>query len=227
MTGAGYSSQDWKGSSRHRLLQSSVKAAISLLLRALECAETDGNLTVELVGEASDLLSRRYSRERAEEATTLPRQVSGGLAAWQSTYVIAYIESRISKSLPLSDLARVAKLSENYFSAAVRTCFGQSPHRYIVACRIERAKRKMLDTEAPLSEIALDCGLADQAHFSRVFRQLKGTTPSIWRKANRAVQPAYSARTGERVTSGLTISPMKSYLGLLPLEDVDLHLKPA
>jgi AraC family transcriptional regulator len=74
------------------------------------------------------------------------------------------------------------KLSTSYFSSAFKTSFGLSPHNYIVAQRVEFAKQLMLNTSAPLCEIALDCGLADQAHLSRVFRRLTGTTPSAWRR---------------------------------------------
>jgi AraC-like DNA-binding protein len=47
---------------------------------------------------------------------------------------------------------------------------------------VEYAKQRMLTTNAPLCEIALDCGLADQSHLSRVFRRVTGTTPSAWRR---------------------------------------------
>jgi AraC-like DNA-binding protein len=40
----------------------------------------------------------------------------------------------------------------------------------------------MIESNAPLCEIALDCGLADQAHLCRVFRRMTGTTPSVWRR---------------------------------------------
>jgi AraC-like DNA-binding protein len=40
----------------------------------------------------------------------------------------------------------------------------------------------MLSSGAPLSQIALDCGLCDQAHFTRVFRRIVGMNPSIWRR---------------------------------------------
>jgi AraC-like DNA-binding protein len=47
---------------------------------------------------------------------------------------------------------------------------------------IEKAQRLMLLTDDPLAQIALDCGLADQAHLSRWFRRLIGVSPAAWRK---------------------------------------------
>jgi len=43
---------------------------------------------------------------------------------------------------------------------------------------------QMLTTEDPLSQIALACGLADQAHLSKLFRRAVGETPSAWRRRN-------------------------------------------
>jgi AraC family transcriptional regulator len=44
----------------------------------------------------------------------------------------------------------------------------------------------MLDTDAPLSEIALATGFSDQAHFSNTFRRTVGITPKQWRRERRA-----------------------------------------
>jgi transcriptional regulator GlxA family with amidase domain len=37
-------------------------------------------------------------------------------------------------------------------------------------------------TTTPLAEVALACGFSDQCHFTRVFSQATGTTPSQWRR---------------------------------------------
>lgn len=107
---------------------------------------------------------------------------TGGLAPWQVKKVKQYIDDRISHGIPLDELAQQVRLSTSYFSAAFKTTFGVPPHNYVVSCRVEHAKQRMLSTNAPLCEIALDCGLADQSHLSRVFRRVTGTTPSAWRR---------------------------------------------
>jgi AraC-like DNA-binding protein len=53
----------------------------------------------------------------------------------------------------------------------------------VIRRRVERAQGLMLSTDAPLSAIALDCGLADQAHLSRLFRRIVGESPRAWRRA--------------------------------------------
>jgi AraC family transcriptional regulator len=44
------------------------------------------------------------------------------------------------------------------------------------------AQRLMLTTQEPLSQIALACGMADQAHLSKLFRRGVGETPGAWRR---------------------------------------------
>jgi AraC family transcriptional regulator len=47
----------------------------------------------------------------------------------------------------------------------------------------------MLQTSLPLAQIAVDCGLADQAHFNRSFRRFVGQSPGAWRRARTALPP--------------------------------------
>jgi len=110
------------------------------------------------------------------------RGMVGGLAPWQVKKVKQHIEARIGHGIPLDELAQLVRLSTSYFSTAFKSTFGVSPHNYIVSCRVDHAKYRMLSSNAPLCEIALDCGLADQSHLSRVFRRVTGTTPSAWRR---------------------------------------------
>ena len=113
----------------------------------------------------------------------LPDCVTKGLAPWKVRRVLAYIEANLGEPLRNKDLAVVAELSEYHFNVAFRDSVGQTPHEYLIRRRIERAQGLMLSTAAPLSEIAAECGLADQAHFTRLFRRAVGETPAAWRKA--------------------------------------------
>jgi AraC-like DNA-binding protein len=58
-----------------------------------------------------------------------------------------------------------------------------SPHGYIIRRRVERAQGLMLSTARPLRDIAAECGLADQAHLTRLFRRIVGESPAAWRRA--------------------------------------------
>ncbi len=106
-----------------------------------------------------------------------------GLAPWQVRRVLAHIESNLGTTLRNKDLAAVARLSTFHFAVAFRSSVGDSPHGYVIRRRVERAQGLMLSTEKPLSEIAAECGLADQAHLTRLFRRIVGESPAAWRRA--------------------------------------------
>ena len=106
----------------------------------------------------------------------------GSLAPWQEKRLVAYIESNIGLSLHVADLAGLVQLSISHFSRAFSASFGEPPFAYIRARRIRHAQIMLLNTREPLSRVALECGMNDQAHFTRVFRKIVGVTPGLWRR---------------------------------------------
>jgi AraC family transcriptional regulator len=107
----------------------------------------------------------------------------GGLASWQIAKVMTHFEANMSVSIQLADLARLAGVSSSRFCHAFKASLGISPHAYLMRRRVERARDLMLDTRASLSQIAADCGLADQSHFTKLFRRFVGESPAAWRRA--------------------------------------------
>jgi AraC family transcriptional regulator len=106
----------------------------------------------------------------------------GGLAPWQAKRVAAYIEANINSNFRASDLAGIVHLSVGHFSHAFRRSFGETPHAYVTRQRMRRAQVIMRSSQIPLSQIALECGMSDQAHFTRVFRKVVGINPGVWRR---------------------------------------------
>jgi AraC-like DNA-binding protein len=112
---------------------------------------------------------------------SLPR-LRRGLLPREIQAVKTYIGRNLDKAIQLSDIAAAAKLSPSYFSVLFKQSFGETPHAYVVRCRIARAQHLMLATVEPLSQIAAACGLTDQCHLSKLFRRATGTSPSKWRR---------------------------------------------
>jgi AraC family transcriptional regulator len=107
----------------------------------------------------------------------------GGLSPWQVRKAMCHIEAHLDRTIRNEDLAALVRLNPSHFSRAFRNSFGEPPHEYVIRRRVERAQGLMLSTDASLSDIALDCGLADQSHLTRLFRRIVGESPSAWRRA--------------------------------------------
>jgi AraC family transcriptional regulator len=116
------------------------------------------------------------------EGRPVQAAIRGGLAPWQKRNVTAYVAANIGATIRVSDLARIARLSLGHFFRAYRESFGEPPLAHIARLRIQHAQSLMLRSGASLSQIALDCGMHDQSHFTRVFRRIVGTNPGIWRR---------------------------------------------
>jgi AraC family transcriptional regulator len=122
-------------------------------------------------------------RESVELPTVRPVINKGGLASWQERKVRDHIDGNLDSSILVEDLADLVSLSAAHFCRAFKKSFCATPHAYIVQRRVMRAQELMRSTRSPLSQIALDCGFADQTHLSKLFRRLTGRTPNAWRRA--------------------------------------------
>jgi AraC-like DNA-binding protein len=96
--------------------------------------------------------------------------------------VSAYIDAHLDCAIKVRDLVALTRLSSSHFAHAFKESFGEAPFGHITRRRMQRAQELMLTTGEPLSQIALACGLYDQAHFTRVFRRVVGVSPNVWRR---------------------------------------------
>ena len=102
----------------------------------------------------------------------------GGLAVWRERLVKRLILERLNEAIEVSELAHACALSRSHFSRAFRRSVGVSPQDWIRQQRIERAKKMILGASRSLTQISLDCGFSDQAHFCNSFLRSEGMTAS-------------------------------------------------
>ena len=93
-----------------------------------------------------------------------------------------YVDAHLSSRLDVHALARIVGLSASQFSRTFQKAVGVSPYRYVVQCRVIRARELLATTRLPLTEIALTSGFADHSHFSRRFHEFTGVQPREFRK---------------------------------------------
>jgi AraC family transcriptional regulator len=179
---------------------SSTETLVRLLAAALTTFDSDRDTAKACIQQAAELL--QVSKNRESHRRNESRALRGGLAPWQVRRVATYIESNIDSPIRVADLACIVRLCTSHFSRTFRESFGETPFAYITRQRIRRAQVIMLSSAGPLSQIALDCGICDHAHFTRVFRRIVGINPSIWRRQFPPFTPAgeRSARSSHQIS---------------------------
>jgi AraC family transcriptional regulator len=136
---------------------------------------------------AADPGSARVAALRLANLLSLPAPVEsmdrrGGLAPWQRRKLERYLVENLARPLRLKRLAELVNLSVSHFNRSFKESHGVAPHRYIIQLRLKLAQSLMQNTKESLCDIALACGLTDQAHLTKLFRQHIGQTPNGWRR---------------------------------------------
>ena len=139
-----------------------------------------GKMLVETLGAALgiQILRRHSNLERA--AISLP-SVRGALDPRRLRRIAEFIDAHLSEDLTVETLANEACLSPFHFARAFKAATGTAPHRYLTDRRIEHAKSLIAEGCLPLVEIADVCGFSSQAHLTRWFKRIVGTTPGAYR----------------------------------------------
>ena len=94
-----------------------------------------------------------------------------------------HMHDRLGAPLVLEEIAAVAGLSPHHFHRRFRERFGETPHGYLVARRLERAAELLATTSWSTAEIATVVGFASRTAFSARFRRRYGLAPGRWRQA--------------------------------------------
>ena len=91
----------------------------------------------------------------------------------------AYIEQSLSDpALNNQTIANSLNISEVYLRKLFTTYLSTSPKQYILQARLERAKQLLTDTAFSVAAVSEECGFSSVYHFSRIFKQKTGITPS-------------------------------------------------
>ncbi len=95
--------------------------------------------------------------------------------------VLKYIHQNSDKKINVPDIAKLVPLSRRLLENKFRLVTGQAIYSYILNLRIEKFAQKLLETNTPIVEIALEMDFSDYKNISRQFKNIKGCTPSEYR----------------------------------------------
>jgi AraC family transcriptional regulator len=97
--------------------------------------------------------------------------------------LLEFIETNLDQPLTLDAMAAHVGISPLYLARAFKAAIGQSPHQYVLARRIERAKELLRNTEMPIIDVALSVGFSSQSHLSHWMIRHTGITPAVYRRS--------------------------------------------
>jgi AraC family transcriptional regulator len=106
------------------------------------------------------------------------RQPTGTLDVRRLTRVVEYVDAHLGRSIALEQLAEVAALSPFHFARCLRSTLHLTPHQFVTARRMERARQLLLTTRLSTAEVASRVGYTNVAHFREQFVRAFGLRPS-------------------------------------------------
>jgi AraC family transcriptional regulator len=165
-----------------RAFEDPLLAAIAHAIASeLETQTSAGSLLVEAL--ASSLAARLVQKHVSTSShQSFPRLTKHGLDRRRLFRVLDYIEVNLEGDLTIDRMASIACLSRYHFARTFKQAVGQSPHRYVSAKRLERAKALLIRGDRSLVDIALALRFSCQANFTRAFKQATGQTPGQYRQ---------------------------------------------
>mgnify|MGYP004667697969 CR=1 FL=1 len=93
-----------------------------------------------------------------------------------------YIHDNYSYDISVESIARHVGVSRSHLFRLFKLQNGVSVQRYLLEYRLKMSAAMLKDLSHNISEIGYSCGFTDPNHFSRVFRDFYGMTPSQFRR---------------------------------------------
>lgn len=95
--------------------------------------------------------------------------------------VLNKIHQNLASDLSLETLADCAAVSPAHFRRLFQEAVGMPAHRYVLATRLEQARKLLTLSEMPIVQIAEECGFSSQSHLTAAFRAAHAVTPAQFR----------------------------------------------
>ena len=123
------------------------------------------------------------------KATSIINRASTNSFATDDMYIneaLEFIHSNLDKALNVTDLVNKLPLSRRLLEMRFKKVTGRSDYNYIIYNRIEEVARKIHETDKPINEIATEMEFYNYSNLVQQFKQIKGCTPTEFRKRNKA-----------------------------------------
>ncbi len=129
----------------------------------------------EMICGISLLFGRFGTRKINLPKTACPKPVGRALE---------FLHASAGDPVSLAAASKAAGVGLFHLIRLFQTHVGLTPHAYLTQIRIAKS-RQLLELGTPVAQVALEVGFADQAHFTKRFKQLTGTTPAAYARSMR------------------------------------------
>lgn len=92
------------------------------------------------------------------------------------------MEENYAYNLKIEDFAQLCSMSLSKFKLKFNKRFGTTPAAWLKDKKLTLAHHMLKTTEAPVNQVAFECGFEAPSHFIRVFKQKFGQTPLQYRQ---------------------------------------------
>ena len=153
---------------------------LGLVLKAeAEAGGGNGTLFVEsLLAALATHLLRQYSGPTTLQVTP-PRR---GLSESEVRRVAEYVRENLASALTLAEIAGVVNISPFHFARLWKRAMGETPHQFVIGCRVEAAKRLLRQDGLSVGQVAGSVGFAQQSHLAGHFKRATGLSPVAFRR---------------------------------------------
>ncbi|MCY1406619.1 HTH-type transcriptional regulator CdhR [compost metagenome] len=162
---------------RDRYTCSGGVASMDMTLQ-LVAREPDG---AEIAARAAELLLCDRVRG-AREQQRVPLRSKLGTSQPKLSQVVAIMEANLEEPVGLEELASLNEVSVRQLERLFHKYLQRTPSQYYLELRLSRARQLLLRSESQVRDIALACGFASPAHFSKCYSRFFGLSPMGERK---------------------------------------------
>ncbi|WP_422858876.1 helix-turn-helix domain-containing protein [Flagellimonas sp. S174] len=93
------------------------------------------------------------------------------------------VNANLFEDVSLSEMAAIANMSPSTFKRKFKAEFNTTFSKYVVGKRLQKANKLLHNSNAPVSEIAYDCGFNDPGYFSKLFKKHFDVPPTRYRES--------------------------------------------
>lgn len=125
------------------------------------------------------LIGRNYTRKSETQAVHVMIKQEEYMKKYIE--ICNYIDEHCSEDLNLDDIAKMSGFSKFYFSRMFRQFTNVSFYKYVNMKRIAKASELLTEPQNSITDVAINCGFSSLSSFIRMFKIIKGCTPTEFR----------------------------------------------